>query len=148
MKALDAGACGIICPMVSLSEKAARFVRYLRYPPLRQRSFRPTRASAIRRTGWQRRPRRGATDAASLCRGQTASLGSGAFAVGSALTQADGVPLHAPRADKVILGADELATLQPIAVLGSPARGGLVDEAAMAEALEMTLAAEAMAAIG
>ena len=45
MKALDAGAYGIICPMVSTAEEAARFVSCLRYPPLGQRSFGPTRVS-------------------------------------------------------------------------------------------------------
>ncbi len=45
MKALDAGAYGIICPMVNTAEEAARFVNYLRYPPLGQRSFGPTRIS-------------------------------------------------------------------------------------------------------
>ena len=45
MKALDAGAYGIICPMVNTPEDAARFVSYLRYPPLGQRSFGPTRVS-------------------------------------------------------------------------------------------------------
>lgn len=45
MKALDAGAYGIICPMVNTAEDAARFVSYMRYPPLGQRSFGPTRVS-------------------------------------------------------------------------------------------------------
>ena len=45
MKALDAGAYGIICPMVNSAEEAARFVSYLRYPPHGQRSFGPTRVS-------------------------------------------------------------------------------------------------------
>ena len=45
MKALDAGAYGIICPMVNSAEEAARFVSYMRYPPLGQRSFGPTRVS-------------------------------------------------------------------------------------------------------
>lgn len=44
MKALDAGALGIICPMVNSREEAARFVSYLRYPPHGVRSFGPTRA--------------------------------------------------------------------------------------------------------
>ena len=43
MKALDAGAYGIICPMVNNREEAARFVSYLRYPPQGLRSFGPTR---------------------------------------------------------------------------------------------------------
>ena len=45
MKALDAGAYGIICPMVSTADEAARFVSYMRYPPLGNRSFGPTRVS-------------------------------------------------------------------------------------------------------
>lgn len=45
MKALDAGAYGIICPMVSTPEQAAALVDAMRYPPLGNRSFGPTRAS-------------------------------------------------------------------------------------------------------
>ncbi len=45
MKALDAGALNVICPMISTAEQAAEFVSYLRYPPLGQRSFGPTRAN-------------------------------------------------------------------------------------------------------
>lgn len=45
MKALDAGAQGIICPMVNTADEAAEFVSYMRYPPQGQRSFGPTRAS-------------------------------------------------------------------------------------------------------
>ncbi len=45
MKALDAGAYGIICPMVNTGAQAAEFVSYLRYPPSGQRSFGPTRVS-------------------------------------------------------------------------------------------------------
>jgi 4-hydroxy-2-oxoheptanedioate aldolase len=45
MKALDAGAYGVICPMVSDAKQAAEFVSYVRYPPLGQRSFGPTRVS-------------------------------------------------------------------------------------------------------
>lgn len=44
MKALDAGALGIICPMISTAAQAAEFVSYMRYPPEGQRSFGPTRA--------------------------------------------------------------------------------------------------------
>jgi 4-hydroxy-2-oxoheptanedioate aldolase len=43
MKLLDAGAMGIICPMINTAEDAARFVSYLRYPHRGQRSFGPTR---------------------------------------------------------------------------------------------------------
>lgn len=45
MKALDAGAMGIICPMINTGAEAAEFVSFMRYPPLGQRSFGPTRAN-------------------------------------------------------------------------------------------------------
>ena len=45
MKALDAGAMGIICPMVNNRTEAEEFVSYMRYPPYGQRSFGPTRAA-------------------------------------------------------------------------------------------------------
>ena len=44
MKLLDAGAYGIICPMINTPEDAQRFVSYCRYAPVGQRSFGPTRA--------------------------------------------------------------------------------------------------------
>ena len=45
MKLLDAGAYGIICPMVNTPREAAEFVSCVRYPPAGQRSFGPTRVS-------------------------------------------------------------------------------------------------------
>ncbi len=45
MKALDAGAYGIICPMTNTPEEVAAFVNYMRYPPTGVRSFGPTRAT-------------------------------------------------------------------------------------------------------
>jgi 4-hydroxy-2-oxoheptanedioate aldolase len=45
MKALDAGAYGVICPMVNTAAQAAEFISYMRYPPLGNRSFGPTRAN-------------------------------------------------------------------------------------------------------
>jgi 4-hydroxy-2-oxoheptanedioate aldolase len=45
MKTLDAGAYGVICPMVNTAEEAALFVSCCRYPPLGQRSFGPIRAT-------------------------------------------------------------------------------------------------------
>jgi len=44
MKALDAGAYGVICPMINTREEAERLVSYVRYPPHGVRSFGPTRA--------------------------------------------------------------------------------------------------------
>jgi 4-hydroxy-2-oxoheptanedioate aldolase len=43
MKALDAGAYGIICPMISTVADATRFVSACRYPPSGERSFGPAR---------------------------------------------------------------------------------------------------------
>jgi 4-hydroxy-2-oxoheptanedioate aldolase len=45
MKVLDAGAFGVICPMVNTPAEAAAFVSYVRYPPDGQRSFGPTRVN-------------------------------------------------------------------------------------------------------
>lgn len=42
-KLLDAGAYGIICPMVSSAAEAAALVRAVRYPPAGERSFGPGR---------------------------------------------------------------------------------------------------------
>ena len=43
MQLLDAGAYGVICPMISTREDAELFVSYCRYPPAGQRSFGPAR---------------------------------------------------------------------------------------------------------
>lgn len=51
------------------------------------------------------------------------------------LAEADAVSLHLPKADTVVLGADELALMKPSAVVVNTARGGLVDELALASAL-------------
>jgi len=44
MKMLDAGAYGVICPMVNTREDAEKLVAATRYPPLGSRSFGPIRA--------------------------------------------------------------------------------------------------------
>lgn len=46
-KVLDAGALGVICPLIDTAEDAARLVSYCRYPPLGVRSSGPTRAAQI-----------------------------------------------------------------------------------------------------
>ena len=45
MKALDAGAYGVICPMINTREDAQRLVAYTHYAPRGTRSFGPVRAS-------------------------------------------------------------------------------------------------------
>lgn len=47
MKALDAGALGIICPMISTVAECEAFVGACRYPPGGYRSFGPTRAALV-----------------------------------------------------------------------------------------------------
>lgn len=44
---LDAGAIGVICPLVNTREECERFVGACRYPPLGYRSLGPTRARVI-----------------------------------------------------------------------------------------------------
>ncbi|WP_299648361.1 HpcH/HpaI aldolase/citrate lyase family protein [uncultured Tateyamaria sp.] len=43
MHLLDAGAYGVICPMISTPDQAAHFVAACRYPPVGNRSFGPAR---------------------------------------------------------------------------------------------------------
>lgn len=45
MKTLDAGAYGVICPMVNSREEAQRLVSYTHYAPMGARSFGPVRAN-------------------------------------------------------------------------------------------------------
>jgi len=44
MKTLDAGAYGVICPMINTADEAARLVAYTHYAPRGARSFGPVRA--------------------------------------------------------------------------------------------------------
>lgn len=52
MKALDAGAYGIICPMINSRAEAEAFVSSMRYPPKGNRSFGPTRVNFAAGAGY------------------------------------------------------------------------------------------------
>lgn len=52
MKALDAGAYGIICPMINSRAECEAFIKAARYPPLGQRSFGPLRAALVAGAGY------------------------------------------------------------------------------------------------
>ena len=54
MKALDAGAYGVICPMINTREDAQRLVHYTHYAPQGTRSFGPIRASLYGGTDYPR----------------------------------------------------------------------------------------------
>ena len=47
MKALDAGALGVSCPMINTREQAEALVSHVRYPPQGKRSFGPIRANLV-----------------------------------------------------------------------------------------------------
>ncbi len=51
------------------------------------------------------------------------------------LAWADCVSVHAPKSDRPVIGAAELAAMKPSALLVNTARGGVVDEPALIEAL-------------
>ena len=52
-----------------------------------------------------------------------------------ALPQADYVSLHVPMTERPIIGTEELGAMKPSAVIVNAARGGVVDEAALVQAL-------------
>jgi len=54
MRVLDAGAMGIICPMINSKEEAEALVRSGRYPPMGERSFGPFRAAQYGADYWQK----------------------------------------------------------------------------------------------
>ena len=50
-RVLDAGAMGVICPMINTKAEAEAFVRYTRFPPLGARSHGPIRAGTYGEAG-------------------------------------------------------------------------------------------------
>jgi len=64
-----------------------------------------------------------------------AELGATYVELGELLERSDIVTLHVPGMARPLIGADELARMQPHALLVNASRGGLVDEEALAAAL-------------
>jgi D-3-phosphoglycerate dehydrogenase len=53
----------------------------------------------------------------------------------AALSRADFVSIHLPKAEGALIGSAQIAAMKPGAVIINTARGGIVDEAALADAL-------------
>jgi D-3-phosphoglycerate dehydrogenase len=68
---------------------------------------------------------------------RAAQMGVSLMTLPEVLAQADVISVHLPKTPETLgmIGKDELATFKPGAILINAARGGLVDEAALAEAL-------------
>lgn len=54
MKVLDAGALGVICPMIGTAQQAEQLVRFASYPPRGERSMGPIRAAVVHGPGYAR----------------------------------------------------------------------------------------------
>ena len=52
-----------------------------------------------------------------------------------ALSEADFISIHVPRTDRPVIGVDEVSLLKPNAVILNCARGGVIDDAAIAQAI-------------
>jgi D-3-phosphoglycerate dehydrogenase len=69
--------------------------------------------------------------------GRAAQMGVSLVSLRQLLTESDVLSVHLPKTPETLgmIGKDELASCKPGAILVNAARGGLVDEAALAEAL-------------
>lgn len=79
--------------------------------------------------------------------GTEAAPGDGRFALTEVLERSDAISLHCPLTDETrgLIGGRELLLMKPGAILINTARGGLVDSAALVEALRSgTIAAAAI----
>lgn len=120
MKVLDAGALGVICPMVNSAEEAEAFASCLRYPPRGRRSFGPIRAALAYGAGYAGRAHEMVT-------------GFAMIETREALAAIDEI-LAVPGLDAVYIGPNDLALS-----LGHAARFDPVDSP-VADAVDHVLA--------
>ena len=76
-----------------------------------------------------------ATIAVDFFNGQSIDINIKTRSFDDVLSQSDFVTLHVPAQDKPTIGADELAKMKKGSGLINAARGGVVDEQALVEAL-------------
>ncbi|GCD77526.1 3-phosphoglycerate dehydrogenase [Thermaurantimonas aggregans] len=71
-----------------------------------------------------------------FCDGQSVTIKVPIVDMDSLLAQSDFVSLHVPAADKPIIGREQIAKMKDKAAIVNAARGGIVDEEALLEALD------------
>ncbi len=102
-RALDAGAQGIVCPMIEGADAAARFVAEVKYPPLGSRSWGAYRASPVAEFAY-------APDTANDW-----TIACAQIETTGAITGLDAI-LALPGIDMVLVGPNDLA----ISMIGRP----------------------------
>lgn len=121
MKLLDAGAYGIICPMVNTREEAERFVGACRYAPLGYRSAGPTRAMLYAKGDYMGKANETIVTIAMI---ETAE----------AVANVDDI-MSVPGLDAVYIGPTDLAISLGLAA------GGALDQPRLGEAIDTVLKA-------
>jgi len=121
MRMLDAGAQGVICPMINTGEDARRFVGACRFPPLGYRSAGPIRAELYSQGDY-------------IASANSNVLTLAMIETAEALENLEEI-LDTPGLDGVYVGPADLSIS-----MGLPKRGNL-DDPAMRAALERILAA-------
>lgn len=107
MQLLDAGAYGIICPMISSAAEAARFAAACRYPPRGTRSFGPARGLLY-----------GGPDYFAHANDEILALGM--IETAEAVAQIDAI-LEVPELDGIYIGPNDLCLAYGAAPRSEPA---------------------------
>lgn len=107
MQLLDAGAYGIICPMISSAAEAARFASACRYPPRGTRSFGPARGLLY-----------GGPDYFAHANDEILALGM--IETVAAVAQIDAI-LEVPELDGIYVGPNDLCLAYGVAPHSEPA---------------------------